>query len=346
MAQTMQQIADALGLNRVTVSLVINGHAERRGVAPKTVKRVRDYLRESGYVPSREAVALRTGKRCSLGILHCGKLHSHVTHAFNMLVESRADATGGLEIIVRPREGILDGLREMVARGVERVIWMQAGGAQVVDLMSPDFLAMGRRLKPVVYNYRFDQDPDEVALLENGFSLVGISRPKGYAQLAGFLSQEGHRRVLLPDIARVSELPIMDRCLRATLESAGLETVVPRWRMPHGLDLVRRGMRYGQQIHQLIPGDNFSAVVFRDDEVAAGAMLELRQAGVKIPTELAVVSMDGHPLAGVFRVPLTTFAVPVERMVAKTLEICSEETVDEPPRSHRFAYRLIRRASH
>jgi len=345
-SQTMQQIADALGLNRVTVSLVINGHAERRGVAAKTVERVNACLRETGYVPSREAVALRTGQRCGLGILHCGHLYSHVAQAFNLMVQACVSVSSGVEVVVRPPDGLLDGMRELVSRGVERAVWIQSVGTQIPPSMRGEVLALGRRLSPIVYNYRFDLDEDAEELIANGFSLIGLSRRSGYCQMARFVKSLGHRRVVLADACTSGGLPRIDSQLVEAMRSYGLDVIVPDWKPPSATNLVERGAQLARCLLRLRRREEFGMVCFRDDEVAGGAISVLMQNGVLVPGDLGVVSMDGHPLGDLFRVPLTTLAVPVVEMVRKTLLLCAPSSVNSGPLSIRFRYRLIRRSSH
>ena len=54
----------------MTVSVAVNGRAAAHGIPEQTVLRIQKHLRQRGYVPSRPAVALRTGQRCTVGILH------------------------------------------------------------------------------------------------------------------------------------------------------------------------------------------------------------------------------------------------------------------------------------
>ena len=54
-----------------------------------------------------------------------------------------------------------------------------------------------------------------------------------------------------------------------------------------------------------------SAVFAMSDEIAMGAMQVIRQAGLRIPSDVSIIGFDGHELAGV--AGLTTIRQPVER---------------------------------
>jgi LacI family repressor for deo operon, udp, cdd, tsx, nupC, and nupG len=52
-----------------------------------------------------------------------------------------------------------------------------------------------------------------------------------------------------------------------------------------------------------------TAVYAHSDEVAAGAMLSIRNAGLRIPEDISIVGIDDHPLARLL--DLTTVRQPV-----------------------------------
>lgn len=344
--KTLQMIADELGLNRSTVSLVINGKGPGRRISLETVGRVQAYLRKVGYVPNQGAVALRTGRRSPAGILFCGRLHSHLTEAFNRMVATLNRSDIGVEVVVRPPGQLLEGLRELVGRGVRRAVWISTGGDLPDGPDRNDALALGRRLRLIVYNFHFDATVvSEAELLGNGFSLIGVSRRSGYRKMARFLWETGHRRVLLPDLATDVSLHPVDGDFVRAMEDRGLRVVRLEGGIPAIDDLVRRGHLLGDRIGKLYRADPFDGVALRDDEVAGAVIDRLLKAGLKIPEDFSVCSMDGHPMAGLLRVPLTTLALPVEAMVRRTLELIERDAVLEPGK-HRFRFLLQRRASH
>ena len=342
---TLGQIARDLALNRATVSLVINGHAKTRGLSARTVERVHAYMRETGFVPSRDAVQLRTGQRSRTGILHCGGLYTHLTMAFNALTESLASADEGAEVVIKPRRAILDGLRDMASRGVGRLVWIQAGRNEFPDGAERyQALQLAARLRPTVYNFCFGIDDNQQELLDYGFNLVGVSRRHGYRQMASFLHGLGHRHVLLCDASTESITDTLDRDLGLAMKTCGVHATYFPGPIPSNHNYIERGRRtVAALVPVLAARPEITALCFRDDEVAAGALAELNARGFRIPHDLTVISMDGHPMGGVFPVPLTTFAVPVDSLVKATLKLA---TSDKSATTVRRRYRLIERASH
>jgi DNA-binding LacI/PurR family transcriptional regulator len=60
-------------------------------------------------------------------------------------------------------------------------------------------------------------------------------------------------------------------------------------------------------------GTRFDAVYAGDDEGAIGAMTALREAGKRVPEDVAVVGFDDLPVARHLTPPLTTVRAPIEQ---------------------------------
>lgn len=340
----MREIAESLALDRATVSVIANGNPQGRKFAPATVERVQSYLREIGYAPPKGVLQIRGELPSRLGILHSGRLYSHLTQAFNLLVDSQAENNHGAEVVVRPLESANAGLRELVARGVDRPVWIVPGSIGLAGPLQTEMLAYGKRLRPVIYNYQFTDRDETDLLLANGFSLVGLDRKAAYRRMARLLGELGHREVLLGDVRNSDTSRPLEQAYIAAMESQGIRTTLLgggaisiKSLALRGAACVRRAFAHG------IPA-GITAVCFRDDEVAVGALCALLEAGIRVPEDVTVVGMDGHPLCPYFRVPLTTLAVPVAKMVERTLEICANEKAE--PSESLFDFRLVRGTSH
>ena len=55
--------------------------------------------------------------------------------------------------------------------------------------------------------------------------------------------------------------------------------------------------------------------------MAIGALKALRQAGLQVPQDVALVSFDDIPLASAIEPPLTTVRQPIERMGSMAVEV-------------------------
>ena len=121
---TMKQVADNLGISVWTVSMVLNNRARRRGISVSTIKKVQAYMDEKGYVPSRQAVALKSGSRTNVGILHCGHLYSHLTEAFNLVSDHVNHHPESVEYQIVSRPQLSLGVQELLSRRVSKLVWI------------------------------------------------------------------------------------------------------------------------------------------------------------------------------------------------------------------------------
>jgi LacI family transcriptional regulator len=310
---TMQQIADELGISRQTVSSVINHNARERRISSATISRVRHYMEERGYVPSRQATSLKNGKQDNLGILYCESLYSHLIEAFNKITALYHSRPGVMEAMIVSRTRLVQGVQELLARGVSTLIWLQTIRSQeeFADPLIHNYLANFKKV--IIYNYRFTPLDNSRELIEKGYYVVGVDRTRGFERLAGFLKSLGHRRVALPD-RNATEQPGNDERYKA-LNGAGLEvchTLLPG--TPH-LRPQECGRPFARGVIQAMRARRVTAACLYDDEQAGFMMEELLKQGVEIPRDLTVTGYDNMPFSAILKVPLTNLSVPVDDMV-------------------------------
>ncbi|MBN1674861.1 MAG: LacI family DNA-binding transcriptional regulator [Kiritimatiellae bacterium] len=340
---TMQQMADELGLSRLTVSSVVNGRAGERGISRATERRVREHLERLGFVPSRQAVRLRGGRRDAVGILYSGGLYSHLTEAFNRLTGWVGKAPTNLEILVVPSDRLLLGVQELVGRGVARLAWIHIGWTHSGGIEPAVLNCLSRLETVVIYNYHFGPWGDAEPLLERGFHLVGFHRQRGFRKLARFLKKLGHRTVAFPDLSEETAAGWGIERLRA-FAAEGLATVAPLPVGPRPEPLSEFGPFMAGYLCAAMTEHGVTAACLQDDEEAAFLLAELLGRGVRVPEDLTLTGYDGMPIAAAARKPLTTLAVPVASMVAATERILAGR--GGASRRHCFNLKLIERATH
>jgi DNA-binding LacI/PurR family transcriptional regulator len=91
-----------------------------------------------------------------------------------------------------------------------------------------------------------------------------------------------------------------------TMESAGI-TVDPAWIIPHG-NYTEVGGYNGMKrlLDQSVDG-----VFAANDMMALGAMRAIREAGLRVPEDIAIIGFDDVPFAALSNPPLSTVRQPV-----------------------------------
>ncbi len=67
--RSITDISKELNLSIATISYVINGKGIEKRISPKVIKRIEDYITETGYRPNKLGQTLRSGKTFSIGMI-------------------------------------------------------------------------------------------------------------------------------------------------------------------------------------------------------------------------------------------------------------------------------------
>jgi LacI family transcriptional regulator, galactose operon repressor len=121
------------------------------------------------------------------------------------------------------------------------------------------------------------------------------------------------------------------------MRAAGLE--------PRSVDGEFRIDRAYTAVRELLAGpDRPQGLVVANNLMTLGALRAIREAGVRVPDEMALVAIDDPPWAPFVEPPLTTLAQPVRKMAADAMELLLQRvagTRAEPRRIlHPFELRL------
>jgi len=149
---------------------------------------------------------------------------------------------------------------------------------------------------------------------------VNIDNTKGTRAIVQHLIKHGHKRIaIITGASRNFDGHERLLSYRATLRSASIERN-SRYEAPgdftedSGFDAVQRLLELRTRP---------TAIFAANDSMAIGALSALREAGVQVPEEIAVVGFDDISIARHLNPPLTSVHVPIaelgERAMAKLL---------------------------
>lgn len=333
---TIDDVAKAAGVARVTVSRVLNKGAN---VRPQTRERVQRAIEELGFSVNQQARALasRAGRQVML------------IHAHNPEREPNSYYHAGLEL------GALRACSSLGADLITRAIDPQAGDpwriiAAIIDRDRP----MGVIVTPPL--------SDHVQLLESArraglsmvaisagedarelVSAVGIDERSGGRAIGEHLTALGHRRLGIvkgPSDHRAATLRY-DGFVEA-LRSAGIDgdpwTATGDFTFKSGVEAAETLLRGGTRV---------TALACANDDMAAGAMLALHRAGLDIPSEISVTGFDDTPMSEIIWPPLTTVRQPIQYFAERAVHMLfdGQGQADAPAHYETIEHRLIVRES-
>jgi LacI family transcriptional regulator len=315
---TSQDVADAAGVSRTTVSLVLN-NVEGIQISEETRQKVVAIARELGYVPDAAARALASRRAQIIGLVLTRSPHHITSDAF--LTQ------------------ILDGLIGIVhAHGLRLLI----------DIVEPQHqkeaylqLVRSKHIDGLILSGpRFDDEALQ-DLEEQSFPTVLMGQLPGTnicsvdvdnctaAQMAvEHLISLGHERIACITNASPSYTAAADRLngYRDALHASGL---------PYDENLVRYGdfsLQSGyRQMQSLLDSDvQFTAAFVASDEVLIGAKAALREKGNNIPKDVALVGFDDLPIAYYTDPPLTTVHLPAVELACRASQLLIKMLKGQP----------------
>ncbi|HEU4630362.1 MAG TPA: LacI family DNA-binding transcriptional regulator [Gemmatimonadaceae bacterium] len=307
MRVTIRDVATRAGVSVATVSRVFNDSGP---VHEETRRRIREAARELRYAPNSAARSLSTRRTSTLGVLlpdlH-GEFFSEIIRGIDLTAQRRHH-----HLIVSSshnhRSEVAAALRAMRGRVDGLILMSPAVDAEtlVAELPVPDTLRVVL-LNCAVRDPRFD-----------GLEIDNIG---GARAVVEHLTGCGHRRVaMILGPARNHDADERRRGYRAALRAAGLE---PRPEWEHSGDFTdAAGYQAAAALLRLVPRP--TAIVAANDAMAIGALSAVREAGLRVPEDMAVVGFDDVPIARYVHPPLTTVRVGIGELGARAAETLLE----------------------
>ncbi|MBG6069306.1 LacI family DNA-binding transcriptional regulator [Micromonospora ureilytica] len=327
---TLEAVAARAGVSRATVSRVVNGSTT---VAEPIREAVTRAVAELGYVPNLAARSLVTQRTDSIALV----MPEAATRVFS-------------DDQVFP--GIIRGVSQELEAADKQLVLMLAGspaGHHRVERYTT-----GRHVDGVLFASLHGADPLPGTLARLGIPVVVSGRPLGdvpvpYVDVdhvggvtaaVRHMIDNGRRRIatiagpqdMVAGIERLSGY-------RNTVTDAGLPELIAigDFTRESGSAAMRR---------LLTEHPDLDGVFAASDLMAHAALRTLREAGRRVPDDVAVVGFDDIETAAYTEPPLTTVRQPIvelgRRMTRQLLRLAAGETIEQ---SIMLPTELIRRAS-
>jgi LacI family gluconate utilization system Gnt-I transcriptional repressor len=286
---TLSDVAKLAGVSAITVSRALNTPDR---VSPDTLKRVREAVARTGYVPNLLAGGLASNRSRLVAALIPAIAGSVFLDTIQALTDTLA--ASGLQLMLG--QSGYTGAREDAL--IDAIIGRRPDGIVLTGIMHS---TEGRRRLlasgiPVVETWDLTPTPIDM--------LVGFSHEKVGSQAAAFLHAKGYRRpaILTADDHRAG---VRRHGFEARLHELGVAKVpacvVPA---PSTMANGRAGAR-----ELLAKRPRIDAVFCSSDVLAQGVLTEAHAQGLKVPQELAVVGFGDMGFAAHLHPALTTVRI-------------------------------------
>lgn len=293
----MRDVARRAGVTAMTVSRVLAGSTN---VSEQTRASVLAAADELGYVPNHLARDFASSRTPLVGVI--------VPTVANLMF---ADKIESLSETLRPH-----GYHMLVAHNaysletelelVQALVAQRPSGIVLTGVTHlPRTVDLLRHTKiPIVETWNLPSEPIDMA--------VGFSNHEAAVDMVRYLAKRGHRHIALVH-------PLLEANDRAIDRLNGYRAALSDLNLPWRPELERSspfGFASGARaLVDLIENTKpLDAIFFGNDALAAGALLECRRRGIRVPDDIAIAGFDDVDLAHQLDPPLTTVRVPMRQI--------------------------------
>lgn len=325
---TIRDVAAAAGVSTATVSKVFRGGYRLR---PETEQRVRQVADSLNFSPNPYAQTLHGARTGTVGLIT-----SDIEGRFSLPVMMGAeDAFGSDQVSVFLCDARGDAIREQ--HHLRSLLSRRVDGIIIVGSMTNPRESLGGDIPvPVVYAYAPSIRPEDTSVVTDnvgaGYAAAEHLLELGYSNI-GYLSGNHTYNAATDRVAGA----------RAALQSAGTDILGGQALYgPWGEEWGRAGAR---RMLQTYP--DMDALLCGSDHIARGALDALREDGVRVPDDLAIMGHDNWELlARQSRPPLSTVDNNLEALGRRAAELLNAAIEGDPqPGVHPVSTLLVARGS-
>lgn len=299
MGKTLKDIARELNLSVSTVSRVVNG---RDNVNGKTREMIAEYLKQHKYTPNQVARSLKGNTTKTIGIIVpdiCEVFFGQIIKGIDQVV-SRNDYS---IILVDSHEDKHKEERYLELLYRQRVDGLVVATVNLNAIKINDFI---NDEKPVVFI-------DNLPNLQFPFDAILTDNIAASKMAVDHLLENGHRRIAVI-VGSPEETTGADRLngYRQALQSAGIP--VDESLITFGDYKEKSGYLCMKKLLDNRAKSPFTAVYVMAEMMTVGAIKAIRDAGLSIPEEIAIVGFDVHDKADLMNPGISTIRQQEQKM--------------------------------
>lgn len=298
MKPTLETIAEKTGYSISTVSRALTGKAEKFRISETAAETIRKTATELGYSPNIIAQNLRNGKTETIGLVVPDISNPYFAEISSVIV-AEAKKHGYTTIVTDTMENESaqkDSVCALVSRKVEGMIIVPCGS-------DPSYLEdLNKRVAPIILVDRYFENSPLPFVVTNNW--------QGGVDGTNILIRNGHKRIACIQ-GNLDSMPNRKRTegYLSALKKAGLED----FRQIVGNDFtVQNG--YIETKLLLNSSDRPTAIFALSNTIGLGAIRAIREAGLKIPEDISLVSFDNNIYLDYFVPAVTRIGQRVEEM--------------------------------
>ncbi|MFC0518217.1 LacI family DNA-binding transcriptional regulator [Mucilaginibacter angelicae] len=302
---SINDIANELHVAKSTVSFILNGKAKEKRISEELTERVLKFVEEKGYRPNQLAKSLSTGKTkmiCLLVEKISDYFFSHIAFHLEALAYKN-----GYKIIYCSTENDPEKARELIsllrARHVDGYIITPPAGIE------PEIQALLNDGLPVVL---FDRYLPGIPT-----DYVGLDNYNGTYEAVEFLVGSSSKRIALVTLNsdQTQMLERRDGYL-AALKKHKLKPLILKVPFENNMETMVK-----QSVQFIKDNPDLDAVIFATNYLALSGIKAINEAGLNIPSDIAVIAFDDHDVFNIYNPSISAVAQPLDEMAKQLFKI-------------------------
>ena len=316
---TISDIAKKLKISASTVSRALNNHPD---IKPETKEQVKKLAKRLNYSPNPIARSLKTKRTNVIGVIVPEIKHDFFASAISG-IEEVAYHSGYIILVCQSNESYEREIINTNALMHQRVAGLIVSISQNTK-NGNHFKQLIDRGIPLVF---FDRACSDIST-----NKVVIDDAKSAYAAVTHLIERGHKRIA--HFSGPKTLAICKQRLK------GYKDALKKANLPLLDELIRYGGLHednGYESMDTLLKENIipDAIFAVNDPVAIGAFQRIKEAGLKIPKDIAIVGFSNNKITALVDPPLTTVNQPSFDMGKKATEILIEMIVKEKSNTQR-----------
>lgn len=302
---TIKDIAKKLGVSASTVSRALSDHPD---ISPSTKSLVKSTAKEMHYFPNSIAQSLKTKNTKTIGVIIPEIKHAFFSSAISG-IEAIAYNSGYTILVCQSNESYEREKINTASLESQRIAGLLTSISQETTNCD-HFLTLQKRGLPIVFFDRVCEEFNATKVIiddeQSAYTAVKYLLDKGYSNIAHLAGPSvlkickgrlnGYKKALSERNIAINEDMIINAGLH---EGDGYNSFSK---------LIERGMKP-------------DAIFAVNDPVAVGAFKKIRELGLKIPQDVALVGFSNNPITSLIEPGITTVDQPSFDMGQKAAEL-------------------------
>jgi LacI family transcriptional regulator len=300
---TIKKIAELSGVSVATVSRVINQNGR---FSAETEARVKQVIEENRYIPNVVAKGLRTNHTKVVGVIVPDILNYHFA-SLVLEIEKELFAHSYSTVICNTNESA-----KLEQKHIDTLVAQQVSG--IIIISGTQYYKTNASI-PIIYADRRPINPSD----DKNTIIIESDNEAGGYQATMKLIENGCKEVAILQALRTDyNQKARNDGYRRALKEAGREF---KEEYVINLDEVSIDAAKEMMIKLGENGIRFDGLICNTDDLAIGAMMGLKECGLKIPEDVMVTGFDDTVLASVYEPKLSSVHQFVNKMAEQATDL-------------------------